>query len=989
MVFPGQGFLTPDERKRQQALEHAPSIPQPGPLNGLAQIIAQQQAPQQQAPPQPPAPRPPQFGFRLGFPMQQERSPSEGNLSDLLTGSAGAQSIPQQQQSLPFSRNIGGMLLPDPFPKNPEPETVWNWIGAGASPAERVERRKEVERQTGSADAAWAKIAEDPEAARLMPITGNEAADARIREYVGKKTGPFLAGLKSGTPRAVESVKTALGLVMDEQGAQRAVYALEALAPEGGRPDDPLAGIPEFLEFVAYSLGEALPMMVAPMAASIGGAAALAKAGPHAAVGGALAGGAGANYAGLLRESKREVANELGYLPEDQSDLYAGAGLAAVAESAWEATVAGRLIKLPWQRVVRMISGGKTEAGTKLAQELKQSIAGRVVKDATGVVKDAAGEGTGEFISEVIRLAGVHATMNPESDIASAVTEFSADQWKEALLEGLAGATVGGSLSGGGRAARSTAKYVGRKTEERGRRRSRVQQADQLMAELEANVEALKQAKDEGAAQEAGRGVVALNEMLNKLNGENVKDGFGDLPQSGPDDSFINLGEHADLDDMLQARLAPFMQARAEAAAAQRAAETQAREQAAAEQAAAQPPPQPTVPEGFDPGPAPPPPAEPVQGEPAPPAELAKEQKRRFVAASSDKNLTAVRDVLAEIDGIDRDSLSVPDRAIVAKARVKAEKNYNRLAERSEGRLPQDDAAPETWSVPEGEPATVNVPEFGDVTVQHAVVPLESLRHSRVEGYDRGLQDRRGDQESDAAVQKIVDEFTPPRLMPAAIAQEGPPIVTPFESAGKRDVEIGNHRVMAIQQIYEGSPEKAAAYLEALAEAGFETEGVDNPVLVRVRAGEPLTGEQKHSMTRRANKPQTQSLSSSEQATNLINVVPGDIRGEPRVAQADGHRTRRHGRRQGRESGVPRRDRGRLRRDAGEGTLEPRRGRTPRLPHPPTARPGGARPRRVRQRVPRRDGGRRPREHEDHRRSTRHRGAAMARAPAEDRPWTR
>jgi hypothetical protein len=99
-------------------------------------------------------------------------------------------------------------------------------------------------------------------------------------------------------------------------------------------------------------------------------------------------------------------------------------------------------------------------------------------------------------------------------------------------------------------------------------------------------------------------------------------------------------------------------------------------------------------------------------------------------------------------------------------------------------------------------------------------------------------------------VRRIVAGFQPARLLPAVEAGAGAPIVNPHDLV----VESGNGRVMALMRVFR-DPELAHlrdAYLDALARAGHDVEGIAEPVVVSARIT-PLSPTERIAFVREAN----------------------------------------------------------------------------------------------------------------------------------------
>ena len=114
---------------------------------------------------------------------------------------------------------------------------------------------------------------------------------------------------------------------------------------------------------------------------------------------------------------------------------------------------------------------------------------------------------------------------------------------------------------------------------------------------------------------------------------------------------------------------------------------------------------------------------------------------------------------------------------------------------------------------------------------------------------------------SQTQIAKMASELTPELLMPTAQSSEGAPII-----GGDGVVESGNARTLAILEAYRRRPDRARDYREALAAAGYNVEGMEQPVLVQRRVGD-MTPEERQAFTREANQRTTAERGASEIAS--------------------------------------------------------------------------------------------------------------------------
>lgn len=148
-----------------------------------------------------------------------------------------------------------------------------------------------------------------------------------------------------------------------------------------------------------------------------------------------------------------------------------------------------------------------------------------------------------------------------------------------------------------------------------------------------------------------------------------------------------------------------------------------------------------------------------------------------------------------------------------------------------------------------------------EVEVDELVVEARDLITSDRADYPAGLQPRdRSRVMSDLQVAEIAGRLDPARLLDSRTADTGAPIVAPDGV-----VESGNGRVAAIRLAYERNGEPGRAYRETLEALGYDTAGMDQPVLVRRRVTD-LSEPARQRFTAEANERTTLDLSPTERA---------------------------------------------------------------------------------------------------------------------------
>lgn len=149
-----------------------------------------------------------------------------------------------------------------------------------------------------------------------------------------------------------------------------------------------------------------------------------------------------------------------------------------------------------------------------------------------------------------------------------------------------------------------------------------------------------------------------------------------------------------------------------------------------------------------------------------------------------------------------------------------------------------------------------------EIDTEFQVVEARDLITSSDAGFDQRFQprDRAGRSSSDAQIADIASRLDPAQLGRARLASQGAPIIGP-----DRMVESGNGRASAIRRAYDMNPERAAEYRRMIDDMGFDTSGMQQPVLVRRRLTD-MTDEQRAAFTRDAQGGGTMRMSPTEQA---------------------------------------------------------------------------------------------------------------------------
>ena len=165
----------------------------------------------------------------------------------------------------------------------------------------------------------------------------------------------------------------------------------------------------------------------------------------------------------------------------------------------------------------------------------------------------------------------------------------------------------------------------------------------------------------------------------------------------------------------------------------------------------------------------------------------------------------------------------------------------------------------------------VFTPSGRRVETEFKVVDGNSLTHSGQSNFPAGLQPRdRSRAASELQVNRMAKDLQPERLGASSSASDGAPIIGPDGV-----VESGNGRVQAISRANQEGGQSAAAYRQYLESQGFKTDGMKNPVLVRVRKT-PLSDAERVRFAQEANAPSTLGMSAGEQAATDAGRLSND-----------------------------------------------------------------------------------------------------------------
>lgn len=165
-----------------------------------------------------------------------------------------------------------------------------------------------------------------------------------------------------------------------------------------------------------------------------------------------------------------------------------------------------------------------------------------------------------------------------------------------------------------------------------------------------------------------------------------------------------------------------------------------------------------------------------------------------------------------------------------------------------------------------------------EVPVRYAVVEAADLVASQTDDmrvnpdYPAEMQPRdRSRAVSQQQVQDIATKLNPRLLDRSPRAADGAPII-----AQDGVVESGNGRILAIRRAYAQNLPTAQQYRDYLLQQGYNTAGISQPVLVRVRDGEMKPAD-RQAFTREANERDTLGMSATERAMADATALPGTM----------------------------------------------------------------------------------------------------------------
>ncbi|KQZ65561.1 hypothetical protein ASD67_00120 [Sphingopyxis sp. Root1497] len=151
----------------------------------------------------------------------------------------------------------------------------------------------------------------------------------------------------------------------------------------------------------------------------------------------------------------------------------------------------------------------------------------------------------------------------------------------------------------------------------------------------------------------------------------------------------------------------------------------------------------------------------------------------------------------------------------------------------------------------------VTIPTGGKIDVRMELVSADDITQAEGSKQNRD-RDRAA---SEAQIMAIVGKFDPEQLGDDNYTDRGAPIIGPDGT-----IESGNGRVLAINRVFDERPELAQQYRDYIESQGFDTKGVDRPVLIRRRVTEMDEPTLRQFITG-SNSDTKQELSAPERAT--------------------------------------------------------------------------------------------------------------------------
>lgn len=162
----------------------------------------------------------------------------------------------------------------------------------------------------------------------------------------------------------------------------------------------------------------------------------------------------------------------------------------------------------------------------------------------------------------------------------------------------------------------------------------------------------------------------------------------------------------------------------------------------------------------------------------------------------------------------------------------------------------------------------VTIPTGGKIDVRMELVNADDITQAEGSKQNRD-RDRAA---SEAQIMAIVGKFDPEQLGDDNYTDRGAPIIGPDGT-----IESGNGRVLAINRVFDERPEAAQAYRDYIESQGFDTKGIERPILIRRRVTEMDDATLRNFITG-SNSDTKQELSAPERATqDASDILTPDV----------------------------------------------------------------------------------------------------------------
>lgn len=183
---------------------------------------------------------------------------------------------------------------------------------------------------------------------------------------------------------------------------------------------------------------------------------------------------------------------------------------------------------------------------------------------------------------------------------------------------------------------------------------------------------------------------------------------------------------------------------------------------------------------------------------------------------------------------------------------------------------PKETVAPtQQQAAPVAAPDTQRV---STVTGRQVETRMRVIDASELKPASGDLQPRdRSRAASDEQINNIASQLDPQRLGHSAEADRGAPIIGP-----DMIVESGNGRVQSIRRAFAMFPERAQAYRDYLKSLGYDTTGINEPVLVRERVT-PMTQQERVAFVQESNQAATMDLTPVERAKIDVSALKDSV----------------------------------------------------------------------------------------------------------------